>query len=120
MNDTLLEALADLCEEKGLDKNIILDALEAALVAAYRKNFKSAQNVAVQMDRETGEVHVYTQKTVVDEEDYVDPQEEIPLVEAKKHQRNIRNRRYCEHRGNTEELRQSCCNDRKAGCYTEN
>lgn len=83
MNDTLMEALADLCEEKGLDKDIILDALEAALVAAYRKNFKSAQNVAVQLDRETGEVHVFTQKTVVDEEDYVDPQEEIPVAEAK-------------------------------------
>ncbi len=84
MNEELLKALSDLCEEKGLEKKVILDALEAALFAAYKRNFNSAQNVEVQMDRETGEVHVYTQKTVVDEEDYVDPQEEIPLVEAKK------------------------------------
>lgn len=83
MNEELLTALADLCEEKGLEKDIILDALEAALVAAYKRNFNSAQNVEVQMDRENGSVHVYMQKTVVDEEDYVDPQEEIPLVEAK-------------------------------------
>lgn len=79
-----MQALADLCESKGLEKDVILDALEAALVAAYKRNFNSAQNVAVSMDRDTGEVHVYTQKTVVDEEDYVDPQEEIPLEDAKK------------------------------------
>lgn len=84
MNDELMQALADLCESKGLEKDVILDALEAALVAAYKRNFNSAQNVAVSMDRDTGEVHVYTQKTVVDEEDYVDPQEEIPLEDAKK------------------------------------
>ncbi len=83
MNEELLNALADLCEEKGLEKDVILDALEAALVAAYKRNFNSAQNVEVQIDRETGGVHVYMQKTVVDEEDYVDPQEEIPIAEAK-------------------------------------
>ncbi|MBQ7794805.1 MAG: transcription termination/antitermination protein NusA [Clostridia bacterium] len=84
MNEELLLALEELCEEKGLDKETILDALEAALVAAYKRNFNSAQNVEVQMDREKGGIHVYTQKTVVEEEDYVDPQEEILLEDAKK------------------------------------
>lgn len=84
MNEELLTALEAVCEEKGIDKDIILDALEAALIAAYKRNFNSAQNVDVQMDRETGTVHVYTQKTVVEEEDYVDPQEEILLEDAKK------------------------------------
>lgn len=84
MNEELIKALDELCAEKGLERDVILDALEAALVAAYKRNYNSAQNVDVQMDRQTGSIHVYMQKTVVDEEDYVDPQEEIPLVEAKK------------------------------------
>ena len=84
MNEELLKALEELCAEKGIDKDTILEALEAALIAAYKRNFNSAQNVDVQMDRETGAIHVYTQKTVVAEEDYVDPQEEILLEDAKK------------------------------------
>lgn len=84
MNEELLKALEELCEERGLEKDVILDALEAALVAAYKRNFNSAQNVAVQLDRTTGNIGVFTQKNVVEEEDYVDPQEEILLEDAKK------------------------------------
>lgn len=84
MNEELLKALEELCEERGLEKDVILDALEAALVAAYKRNFNSAQNVAVQLDRTTGSIGVFTQKNVVEEEDYVDPQEEILLEDAKK------------------------------------
>lgn len=84
MNEELLKALEELCEERGLEKDVILDTLEAALVAAYKRNFNSAQNVAVQLDRTTGNIGVFTQKNVVEEEDYVDPQEEILLEDAKK------------------------------------
>ncbi len=84
MNEELLLALEEVCREKGIDKDTILDALEAAMVAAYKRNFNSARNVEVQMDRETGSIHVYTQKNVVASEDYVDPQEEILLDDAKK------------------------------------
>ncbi|MDO4618395.1 MAG: transcription termination factor NusA [Clostridia bacterium] len=84
MNKELLTALDELCEEKGLKKDTILDALEAALIAAYRRNFDSAQNVDVQMDREKGTVKVYTQKTVVDSGDLEDSQTEIALEDAKK------------------------------------
>lgn len=51
MNQELLSALSDICKEKGLERDVILDALEAALVAAYKRNFNSAQNVEVQLDR---------------------------------------------------------------------
>ena len=82
MNEELLSALADLCKEKGIDKEVILDALEAALVAAYKRNFASAQNVDVQLDRTTGQISVYAQKEVVDE--VYDDQLEISLDDAKK------------------------------------
>lgn len=82
MNEELITALADICKEKGIDKEVILDALEAALIAAYKRNFLSAQNVCVNLDRETGKIEVYAQKTVV--ETVYDPQLEISLEDAKK------------------------------------
>ncbi len=84
MNKELLKALDLLCEEKGIDKDTILDALEAALVAAYKRNFDSAQNVFVDMNREKGKVNVYTQKTVVENGELTDQQTEITLEDAKK------------------------------------
>mgnify|MGYP004499757781 CR=1 FL=1 len=81
MNKELLEALTALCREKGVSADVILDALDAALVAAYKKNFNSAQNVDVAIDRETGSVKVMAQKTVVEE--VMDPMEEICLDDAK-------------------------------------
>ena len=82
MNEELLSALADLCKEKGIDKDIILDALEAALIAGYKRNFASAQNVSVELDRTTGKIGVYAQKTV--SEQVTDDQLEISLDDAKK------------------------------------
>lgn len=84
MNE-LLEAIKDLCLEKGIDENVIIDALEAALVAAYKKNYykgrNDAPNVLVSIDRETGDIHVYAQKTVVELPE--DTREEISLEDAR-------------------------------------
>ena len=77
-----MSALSDLCKEKGIDKEVILEALEAALIAAYKKNFASAQNVCAQVDRETGKISVYAQKTVAEE--VSDSQLEISLKDARK------------------------------------
>ena len=64
MNE-LIKAIKDLCLEKGIDENVILDALEAALVAAYKKNYYKGKNddpnVLVSIDRKTGEIHFYAQ-----------------------------------------------------------
>ncbi|MCC8169768.1 MAG: transcription termination factor NusA [Oscillospiraceae bacterium] len=81
MNKELLEALTELCDEKGISPDVILDALEAALVAAYKKNFNSAQNVEVSVDRESGVVKVMAQKEVV--ELVFEEQEEISLEDAR-------------------------------------
>ena len=85
MNE-LFKAIKDLCEDRGIEENVIIDALEAALVAAYKKNYykgkNDSPNVLVSIDRETGEIHVYSQKTVV--ELVLDPREEISLEDARK------------------------------------
>ena len=58
MNLEFLEALNDLSKEKGIDSEVIIEAIEAGLVSAYKKNFGSLQNVKVQIDRATGEFKV--------------------------------------------------------------
>lgn len=59
MEKGLFEVLTEICNEKGISQEVLIDALEAALVAAYKKNFSSAQNVEVSIDRESGTVKVF-------------------------------------------------------------
>ena len=73
----LLQAVEDICKEKNIGRDFILDALEAALMAAYKRNFASAQNVKVNLNRVTGDIAVYAEKTVVEEVDDDNFQQEI-------------------------------------------
>lgn len=78
----LIVAMKELEGERGISKDYILDSLEIALVTAYKRNFDAAENVKVVIDRETGETHVYSSKTVV--EAAKDTCYEISLDEARK------------------------------------
>lgn len=80
MSNQLFEAIDFLEKEKGIDKNVLLEALEAALISAYKKNFKSATNVRVDLDVKANKMRVYSQQMVV--EDIENEQEEISLVDA--------------------------------------
>lgn len=82
MNAEFLSALKDLGREKGIDEEIILEAIEAALISAYKKNFGSLQNVRVTVDRESGEFKVFARKEVVEE--VFNDRSEISLEDAKK------------------------------------
>jgi N utilization substance protein A len=81
MNAEFIEALNQLEKEKGISKDVLIEALEAALISGYKRNFHSAQNVRVDIDRETGVVRVFARKTVVDE--VTDPRLEISLEAAR-------------------------------------
>ena len=62
----ITKAIQILCEDKGLEYNIVLEALEQALAAAYRKDFGNRQqNVQVKFDPETGDMQVWDEKIVV-------------------------------------------------------
>lgn len=63
-----LRAVDNIVKEKNIDPEIVYDAMELALTSAYKKNFKSKTNVKVLIDRETGEIKVYSYLTVVDDE----------------------------------------------------
>ncbi len=67
MNGELIEALEQLEKEKGISKDILIDAIEAALISGYKRNYGSAQNVKVYINRDTGDVRVFSLKDVMDE-----------------------------------------------------
>lgn len=75
-----MAAFRELGAEKGITPEVLFDAIEAALVSAYKRNFNSAQNVSVTLDRLTGQYHVYAIKTVV--ETVEDAVQEISLPMA--------------------------------------
>ena len=76
-----LEVLKELAREKGVEEEVLFDAIEAALISAYKRNFGSAQNVRVVLDRTPGAYHVYAIKTVV--ETVEDDVQEISLAQAR-------------------------------------
>ncbi len=63
----LIKALDDIEKEKGISKDILLEAIENSLVAACKNEYGKADNIRVTMNRETGEVKVFADKTVVEE-----------------------------------------------------
>ncbi len=81
MNKEFIAALHDIEKEKGIKASVILEAIEAALVSAYKKNYDSLTNVRIQMDSITGDILAYAIKEVV--EDVQSPQTEISLEDAK-------------------------------------
>ncbi len=60
------KAVALLCKEKGISEDVIYDAMELALTSAYKKNYNSLANVRVEVNRDTGDIKVFSFKTVVD------------------------------------------------------
>lgn len=81
MNKELIESLNVLEKEKEISKEVLFEAIENALVVAYKNNFNKADNVTVSVDRETGDFHIYSQKEVVEE--VFDPVIEISLEDAR-------------------------------------
>lgn len=68
MNADFISAIQELGKEKGIEPELLFQAVEDALVAAYKKNTGATQNVRVDMNKVTGEIHVYAQRTIVEGE----------------------------------------------------
>jgi transcription termination/antitermination protein NusA len=82
MASELLDALTILEKEKGISRDILIDAIEAALISAYRRNFNQAQNVRIDLNLSNGSMRVFARKEVVDE--VFDPRLEISLEDAQR------------------------------------
>ena len=80
----LIIAMEELEKEKGIKKEYLLESIETALVTAYKRNFDSVENVKITMDKETGEIHVYAEKDVVESPEQIkDEKLQISLDDAR-------------------------------------
>lgn len=80
MSKALIAGINQVATDKGLDREIIFEAIEAALVSAYKRNYGSVANVTAAVDRESGEMRVFAEREVV--EDVLNPRTEISHEEA--------------------------------------
>jgi N utilization substance protein A len=67
MNVEFIHALEQIEKEKGISKKVLIEAMQEALLSAYRKNFGNDENISVNIDSQTGRIRVYATKTVVKE-----------------------------------------------------
>ncbi len=81
MGNELLDALYILENEKGISREVLIDAIESALISAYRRNFNQAQNVRIDLNLGKGTMRVFARKDVVDE--VFDSRLEISVEEAR-------------------------------------
>ncbi len=81
MNSEVIQALTQLEKERGIPRDALLEAIEVALVSAFKRNYGSSQNVRVKIDPDTGEINVYAHKNVA--ETARDPRQEISLEDAR-------------------------------------
>lgn len=85
MNKELFAAVENFQNEKGISKDHIFEAIESALLNGYKYQYGKADNISVEINRETCDMHIYAEKEVVElEDDVMDPMLEIWLEDAKK------------------------------------
>src|SRR3989344_3216664 len=94
MNEQFEQALDQIAEEKGLDRDEIIKMIEGALAAAFRKDYgKKEQNIMVELNADNLGTKVFDVKTVVADdvpEEEFDPQKQIKHADAKKHKKSIK------------------------------
>ena len=80
MNKELIYVIGQMATEKGIDKEILFEALESALLSASKRTMGVGENVRLTVDRRTGAIRVFAEKQVV--ESVTDPKLEISLAEG--------------------------------------
>jgi N utilization substance protein A len=84
MASALYQSIEILGREKGIDPEIVVNAVEDAIALATRKYYKTVENMRGEMDRETGEIRAYVYKTVVETPELVeDPDNQLTLEQAR-------------------------------------
>ena len=89
MKSEFLLAFNQICNERGLPGEVVLEALQTALVSAYRRNTgaNTPQDVTAKIDLETGRASIFVEKQVVEE--VTNPEQEIALADAGTIQPNV-------------------------------
>ncbi len=81
MNREFIKAVEELEKEKEVSKELLIEAIESALVSAYKKNYGTSQNVRVNINKETGDIDVFMRKDIV--ETVEDAQLEVSIDDAR-------------------------------------
>src|SRR5882672_7970828 len=90
MASELYNIIDSVSREKGIDPQIVVSAVEDAIVVATRKYYKTQENLRAKLDKETGKIHAFAVRTVVETPEQVeDPLLQITLDEARKGDPNI-------------------------------
>lgn len=85
MNNGLVEAISAIEKERGIDEDILYEAIHESLKKAYRNHYGTEGNVRAEVDRETGDFKVFSQREVVEEvTEEMDPNMYLSLEEARK------------------------------------
>ena len=82
MSKALIAGINQVATDKGLDREVIFEAIEASLISAYKRNYGSVANVTSEVDRVTGDMRVFAEREVV--EDVMNWRTEVALGDAKK------------------------------------
>ena len=80
MSNPLLQTIEALAKEKGIEPELVITAIEDAVLTASRKHYKSTENLRTKFNQETGQVELFSVRQIVDE--VADPLTEISLVDA--------------------------------------
>ncbi|MCG2767147.1 MAG: transcription termination factor NusA [Anaerolineae bacterium] len=75
-------ALTQVCNERGLSKEVVLEAIEIAMVSAYKRDFESGQDISINLDPKSGQWRVYAHKEIVEEA--LDELQQMTIEEAQK------------------------------------
>ena len=85
MASELYNVIDALSREKGIKPEIVVSAVEDAIVVATRKYYKTQENLRAELDKETGHIRAYAVRTIVENSDLVeDPNAQISLDDARK------------------------------------
>jgi len=87
VNKEFISAINQVCHERQLSRDVVLEAIEAALISAFKRDFGAAQSITAKIDPETGAAQVFVEKEVVSE--VIDSKTQISLKEAQKHNPDV-------------------------------
>src|ERR1044071_1313527 len=85
MASELYNTIDALSREKGIDPQIVVSAVEDAIVVATRKYYKTQENLRAELDKESGQIRAYAVRSIVEDHDHIeDPLAQIALEDAKR------------------------------------
>ena len=93
----IFAALALLEKERGIPQSFMMEKIIQALTTAYKRDHEGVENVIVDVDEAHQDLKMFVQKNVVEEEDYVDPANEMTVEEAQEALRQVSGRGHREH-----------------------